>query len=105
MQMRDVEIGTLVFLHEDMSDESSREVRETYYVRTGEATYNRLGVIQGDPNLATAQYEDGRAVRPRYIRFDPIGYEYPLVGALPVRPASESRFLQYVMPGPLAAAG
>lgn len=88
--MRDVEIGAMVFLEEKMDDERSHEVRETFYRRTGDATYRRHGLVQGDP---------ASSERPRFIVFSEEGYEYPMVGALPVKPLSASRFFQYLKTG------
>lgn len=94
MLMRDVEIGQTAFLEERLDGET----RETFYTRNAEATYLRHGCIQGDlpEDDGACPWESGReAYRPRFIRFSGEPFEYPLVGALPVKPISQSRFWQY----------
>ena len=96
MLMRDVEIGAVVFLEEKMDDERSHEVRETFYRRTRPNSYHRLGVAQGDPEASEP---------PRFRIFSKEGYEYQMVGALPVKPIAESRFYRFVAAAPLEMSG
>ena len=87
--MRDIAVGSVVFLLTKMDDEISHEVRETYYTKLYETTYLHHGCIQGDLVI-----EEGE--RPRYITVDfDYGFEYPMVAALPVFPISESRFKDF----------
>lgn len=96
MRMEGAEIGGLYFTRDRMGDDrNNMEVRETFYRRTphGNAL---LGLAQGNAELEVPQYDDeGRLIRPRYIRFSFEGHEYPLVPSLPVYPISQSLFYQY----------
>ncbi len=93
MLMREVPIGDMVFLEERLD----AEVRETFYTRNGDATYLQHGCVQGAPELAVRRFNDiGRIEKPRFIRFVPAGFQYPMVGALPVKPLSASRFYQHL---------
>lgn len=96
MLMRDVEIGAMVFLVENMDDGRRREIRETYYCRSSENSYRRHGLAQGDPDASEPM---------RVGLYSKDGYEYPLVGALPVLPISESRFYHLVAAAPSLPAG
>jgi hypothetical protein len=80
-KMSDVSIGDTVFLRENLSD----ELRETYYTRTGPTIYRHHGCVQG-----SVEREEGE--RPRYVNLSVEGFEYPLVGALPVFPIEASAF-------------
>ena len=95
MLMRDVPVGETVFLLERIGD----EIRETFYERVGERVCIRRAVVQGEASLddGACPWESGReAWRPRYVRFSLENYGYPLVGALPVLPLSESTFWRYL---------
>ena len=86
---RDIAIGAVVFTLTKMDDETSHEVRETYYTKVSETLYHHHGCIQGEPVI-----EEGE--RPRYINVNfAVGFEYPMVGALPVFPIEESRYKDF----------
>lgn len=83
--VRDVPVGSVVFTLTNMDDDTSHEIRETYYTKISEDRYLHHGCIQGEPVL-----EEGE--RPRYINITfPEGAEYPLVPTLPVFDISQSR--------------
>jgi hypothetical protein len=87
--MGDMPVGAVVFTLTRMDDETSHEVRETYYTKISETVYHHHGCIQGAPELAEDE-------RPRYINVTfKTGFEYPMIATLPVFPIEESRYARF----------
>lgn len=80
--MKNILIGDVIFTLSNMDS----EIRETYYTKTSDITYQLHGCIQG-------RSEDDR---PRYINVDfEVGYEHTLIPTLPVFPIEKSIFSKF----------
>lgn len=89
--MRDIPIGSVVFTLTIFNEYN--EIRETYYTKISETAYLHHGCIQGDPRLLE---EDER---PRYIKVNSKGFEYPMIATLPVFPIGQSRYRKFLPEG------
>lgn len=94
MLMRDAPIGARVFTLAKMD----AEVRETYYTKISEDRYLHHGCIQGAEPLNPLVLSNDD--RPRYINvIFSKGFEYQLIGTLPVYPIEQSCFTEFFPKG------